>query len=191
MIRFLSSKLADFLCEKQVISDEDKEICEYGYELIISFIIGVGLVLLLGIIFGRAVETAVFIIVFMVTRQYCGGYHANSYVKCISAFFTVYCIVNFLTLLISSVYEIPVWALIIISSEAVIFELSPIENINKPMSEQEKKSNRIKSIIISLAVSLISLVLFSIFKEISLLIALTLLSTAVLMIIEKNKKEVN
>lgn len=191
MIRFLSSKLADFLWKKQVISDEDREICVYGYELIISSLFGVGLVLALGAVIDKMVDTVIFIVVFMLTRQYCGGYHANSYVKCITVFSAVYCIVIALTTLMSATFGVVVWVMTIAAAESVIIELSPMENENKPMSDHEKKKNRIISVIISLAVSAISAGILAVSKEISLLIALTLLSTAVLMIIEKNKKEVN
>ena len=40
MISFLSQKLADFLCKKNIISCEEKEIYTYGYEIIITTIIG-------------------------------------------------------------------------------------------------------------------------------------------------------
>lgn len=191
MIRFLSSRIADFLWKKQIISDDDLEICIYGYELIISSLIGAGLVFILGAILRRLIDTVIFIAVFVSTRQYCGGYHANSYFKCIMTFSGVYCVVIALTTIMLNVYGLKVWLLIVIAAGSVIIELSPMENENKPMTDHEKRVNRTKSIVISLVLSAISAVIIMVSKEKSLLIALTLLSTAMLMIIENNKKEVN
>ena len=93
MISFLSSKLADLLIKNEIVSSEDREIYIYGFEIIISSFFGASSVLFLGIILRSVIESLVFLIIFIVIRQCCGGYHANSYIKCIISFVLVFVLV--------------------------------------------------------------------------------------------------
>ena len=52
MIHSVALVIADFLFSKDVITEEEKEVCAYGMELIISGIISVALVIIIGLITG-------------------------------------------------------------------------------------------------------------------------------------------
>ena len=51
MISFLSKGMALFLLKNKVIDDETCEVCQYGFEIIVSTIIGFVLVMLIGLFF--------------------------------------------------------------------------------------------------------------------------------------------
>ena len=53
MIHSVALVIADFFVSKDVITEEEKEVCAYGIELIISGIISVALVLIIGWITGN------------------------------------------------------------------------------------------------------------------------------------------
>ena len=53
MIHSVALVIADFLFSKDAITEEEKEVCAYGMELIISGIISVALVLIIGLITGN------------------------------------------------------------------------------------------------------------------------------------------
>ena len=53
MIHSVALIIADFLFSKDAITEEEKEVCAYGMELIISGIISVALVLIIGLITGN------------------------------------------------------------------------------------------------------------------------------------------
>ena len=50
MIHSVALVIADFFVSKDVITEEEKEVCAYGMELIISGIISIALVLIIGLI---------------------------------------------------------------------------------------------------------------------------------------------
>ena len=50
MIHLIALVIADFFVSKDVITEEEKEVCAYGMELIISGIISIALVLMIGLI---------------------------------------------------------------------------------------------------------------------------------------------
>ena len=52
MIHSVALVIADFLFSKDAITEEEKEVCAYGMELIVSGIISVVLVLIIGLITG-------------------------------------------------------------------------------------------------------------------------------------------
>lgn len=82
MIAKLSHIIADFFVQKKVVSEEQREIYEYGFELSISSIIGILIILTIGLISRRFWESIVFYIVFCFTRLFTGGYHAPNHIFC-------------------------------------------------------------------------------------------------------------
>lgn len=50
MIHSVALIIADFFVSKDVITEEEKKVCAYGMELIISGIISIALVLIIGLI---------------------------------------------------------------------------------------------------------------------------------------------
>ena len=50
MIHSIALVIADFFVSKDVITEEEEEVCAYGMELIISGIISIALVLIIGLI---------------------------------------------------------------------------------------------------------------------------------------------
>ena len=82
MIHSVALVIADFLFSKDVITEEEKEVCAYGMELIISGIISVALVIIIGLITGSIWYAVVYNIMMIVIRLYTGGYHADTHVGC-------------------------------------------------------------------------------------------------------------
>ena len=70
--------IADFLFSKDAITEEEKEVCAYGMELIISGIISVALVLI--IVDNRQYMVCSYMycnMMMILIRTYTGGYHAR------------------------------------------------------------------------------------------------------------------
>ena len=77
----VAEKVADSLYRKDYISEEEKEIYSYGYEILIDNIGKTFLLLMVGAIIHQFVATLVFVVVFTTLRSYCGGYHASKTVS--------------------------------------------------------------------------------------------------------------
>ena len=68
----LSNKITDFLYKKEVISQEQKEVYIYGFTVLFLNILDILIILALGILIERYLDTIVFLMVFGITRQYTG-----------------------------------------------------------------------------------------------------------------------
>ena len=127
MIKSLSDKITSFLVCNNSIDNEESEVCSYGLEVLISSLINLVIILLIGAILGKLMQTVVFVACYCSIRQFSGGYHASSHGKCIFTF---------------SIHLKPVVLLIGILSWISIFILVPVEHINNPLSDLEKIKNR-------------------------------------------------
>lgn len=148
MIQFVSKKITDYLISKQVINSEDNytvELYKYGAEITVSTILNLLIVLLLSLILGCMAEGIMFLVIFVFVRQYTGGYHADTYLKC-----NITLGVSYFALI--SVYKyvinyIPIWLQAVCLIIEIVFVLiyCPIENENKPITS-EKQYNKCKYI---------------------------------------------
>ena len=92
MIHSVALIIADFLFSKDAITEEEKEVCAYGMELIISGIISVALVLIIGLITGNIWYAVIYNMMMILIRTYTGGYHANTHAGCNVCYCGVYLI---------------------------------------------------------------------------------------------------
>ena len=189
MLGYLSNHLVDFLLHKGTVREEDREIYVYGYQIIISSMFGIILVLILGVLLKCLPESLTFLVVFIITRQYCGGYHARTFLKCCLLFVFAYLAILLLMELIMNrivIYQIICLLLIYIIT---IFKYAPVENENKRLSGKTKALNRKKSIALSLFWSLIAIGLYSWSHVLSLMIVLTLILITIFILVVEFRKE--
>lgn len=189
MISFLCNRLADFLCTKGIVSEDEKEIYIYGYEMIITTILGAVLVFAIALLTGRFAEALCFFIVFVITRQFCGGYHSQTRIMCSVTFLMCYVSVLFFNSILEPVYTWFIHLIILVPYFAVILGYSPIVNENKPLTDEEIIINRKRSIIVSVGWLALSTMLLIFMPILSSAIDLTLLVIAVLMTIEIVKRK--
>lgn len=189
MITFLGKSISLFLCRKNIIVKEETDIYQYGFEAILSTILGFIITLLIGLAFNMVLLSVIYYGIFVSVRQLTGGYHANSYLKCNILFSLVTFFVLGMTKLIciSKMYSLLIHLLLLIIAAICIWRFAPVENPNKPLTSQQKDRNHKASMII-LSVSCILSSVFYAFKiDFAVLIALTLFSISMLIIIEKMK----
>lgn len=184
MISYMSEKLTNYLCGKDIISQEDKPVYKYGYEILMSTILGFIIVVAIGIVFNEILSAAIFYLTFVLTRQYCGGWHANSYLKCNIAFAGICTIVIILSKLLASRMEIAYILLVVALYIFTIWELSPMENPNRKFGSGEKKKFRKISRIGAVIIGLVDVGIYQRSPKISLTLALSLLSVTMLMALE-------
>ncbi|HHX11968.1 MAG TPA: hypothetical protein GX731_04040, partial [Clostridiales bacterium] len=93
MLYVLSTRLVDILLNNKIIKEKERDIYAYGFQIIISSMIGILIVGAIGLIFIRFIESVLFLVVFISIREYTGGYHAKTFLSCsvifISMFFTL------------------------------------------------------------------------------------------------------
>ena len=183
MISFLSNFIALFLYKKKIIDEERLPVCQYGFEIIVSTIIGFLLVLTSGFILGEITEAILFYCLFVGVRFFTGGYHADTHFKC-KMTLLIYC----LSVLIASKYlidSITLQCVLLLIYLITVFLFSPIEHINAPLTTDEKTRNRTISIIMAITLTILSLLGYNYFPQISFVLSLTLFVIAILIIIPK------
>lgn len=145
MIVEIAEKIANEFVENKVIDEEEKDVYKYGTELMVSQFIGIGIVFLLGTIFGLMWETITFIICFVMIRVYAGGFHASSYRNCLISFGVSYIGILLLGEWINK-NQLSNWVMLcLIFAGIIIFILAPIEDKNKPLDGLEYQRCRVKA----------------------------------------------
>lgn len=187
IITFLSKTISHFLHKNNIIKEEELELYKYGFEIIISTILGFMITLLIGLIFQIILLSILYYVIFVVLRQLTGGYHADSYLKCNLVFSGVSFWVLGMTKLcyFSNLYSMTFHMLIFTVNILSICKFAPIENPHKPMTKDELNANHRLAIVLTLSLMVASWILFYFRLEISILIALTLFSISVLILIAK------
>lgn len=142
MIKLLSDKITYFLEDSKLIESEDNEVCSYGLEVLISSLINLILVLALGIILNKFLQTLVFVSCYCYIRQFSGGYHASSHGKCILTFLCMYLITILIAGNINDIHLKAVIISISILNWISIYLLAPAEHANNPLNSYELVKNQ-------------------------------------------------
>lgn len=187
MISKIIAKLVEYLYRKNIIDEDKKEIYQYGYEVLISGLIGFAIVMILGAIMKCFMESILFLAVFVPIRQLTGGYHADSYLKCNIVFTVLFLIVILATeAMLTTILFVYIFILAGVFVLAV-YEFAPMENPNKPLDEGQKLLNRKIALAVSAIISVTSIIVYFMNKRVAILIAMTLFGIAFLMFLEKYK----
>ena len=179
-------RLANRLLTKGIISEDYFDIYVYGFELLISSILSTSIILLIGIILGKILQTIAFLITFSLLRSFTGGYHANSYWFCSVVTLSIFGS----ALLFSELVNINLFAYMILAviGFTLLLIFAPIENPNKNLTLIQKRKFKIISLIVFVVLVLIGIFLRSVVDQVSNVIFWVLLADILLLFI-KNRKE--
>lgn len=162
MERILNSFL-----QKQIaygnLKEEDIEIYYFGLKQSLMFLLHLMTTILVGVIMGEWLEAVVIMLVFIPLRSNAGGYHTRHHSSC-------YIFSTLLTLFMLLGVKVLGWSaismlLISIICGFVIWNLSPMEDANKPLCELECKVYRKRTRMILLGEIFLMLVLSQIMES--------------------------
>lgn len=142
MINELSNTITLRLQKNGIIQDKF-EIYKYGFELLISSLIGISLILIIGLLSNTFSDSLIFLICFILLRQCIGGYHSKTYLSCNLSFITVYLRFIYYRNYIMFSYEGLIKSVII--SLVITFLLAPMEDKNKKINNEKKSFHKITS----------------------------------------------
>ena len=133
MIQQLAWSVTNLFIRKEEIPAEDGEIYAFGFECMLSTAIQMVLLFIVGILFGRLVEIALYTACFTAIKRHIGGWHADSHFTCISGY-TVIALGA-----VSLCRVLPEWASIffVIIALALVLALAPIPHMNNPKTKTE------------------------------------------------------
>ena len=186
----LTNIITNYYVRKNLIPKDKVEIYAYGFKLIIADVINYTIIITLGIIFNKVLESICFLISLCGLRQFCGGFHAKTFCVCrMSMIITYICVMYLTSVVIHTGYNLITVLTIDILSVSFISVFAPIVNYNKPLSSIQKRSNKIHSIIASILLSAVSIILIIADIKIGVTISITLLAVIILMIIGMAKQK--
>ncbi|CEK36649.1 accessory gene regulator [[Clostridium] sordellii] len=191
MFKEISMKTTKLLIENNIIDQEDKNIYEYGFETLIYFTVNILIALIIGLIFGKLLNTIVFLICYCTIRQFSGGYHANSYGKCTLTFVFIYLVTIFISHNLNILKFKYILILISIINSFIIWNIAPLEHRNNPLSSNDKVHYKKISTKISILISIIN-ILSLLFNILQVYIVFSIYATfwiSVLLIIGFYKRE--
>lgn len=194
MVERISNKIIDYQIEKGIISKNDINIYRYGYILLFEVMINILISLGIGIILGKVTEILFFLACFIILRSFCGGYHANSILKCVFLSNLVMTISILSNILLSKyTMPIPLFFILEISFSIIICVLSPVDNKNKRLSNNEKSFYKKCTIIVSVAENSIGIILMLFNKQeyAYLVLFVFLIQMVSLMIVKGQNKLIN
>lgn len=189
MISNLSKKVVKKLIDSGNITSSERELYEYGIFILMSNTLYIVVTAILGLVFGLFYQSLLFFIVFMVIRQYAGGYHASTELRC--EIFTTLCILASIIImrLISGNLSFVVVLGLTAFLSILIFVFAPIDTDEKTLDEVELKifCKRTKLILIIIVAVIIVSFYFEI-KVICIPCCMSLILEGVLLIAGKVKK---
>ena len=177
----ISGKIVNRLLEKEAVRREDYEIYLFGINQLLTIILDLLTAVMIGIVFGKVVQTIILVTAFMILRSHAGGYHASTPFRCY--------VLTAMTIIISlSAMNYIECNLLILTglwtvSGIVILMLAPVDTENKPMDDMEYIYYRKKTIGVwgleSIAALLCAVIQFGIGTE-GIVLAQTVLSVALI-----------
>ncbi|MFV0393971.1 MAG: accessory gene regulator ArgB-like protein [Coprobacillaceae bacterium] len=181
MVTYLSTTITDFLISNDIIDQSQYKIYHYGVLTLLVNLISVIEILVLGLITNTLYIAIIYMISFVILRSFAGGFHFKHYIPCNVTYGCIYLLCSYSYLHISN-NEV-ILNVICLLSLLVIYVMSPVVHINKPLDEHKKKRNRIITIIISIVLFGLSFagMSFGIMKYV-------LISTALLQLITRREK---
>ena len=136
MFEVLSERVTGWLLANEAIPREDKEIYRYGIQQGMIALVNLGTTMIIGMVFGRLLESILFMAAYMPLRSFAGGYHAKTAVRCY--FFSIAMMSAVLWVMRCVTYVTLVCGFLTVVSGSIIWFLVPVEDRNKPLDDVEK-----------------------------------------------------
>ena len=157
MIEKLVTRFVDFQAGIGTIKEDDVNVYQYGYTLMVEVILNMALSLILGVLLGQIKKVIFFLCMFIPLRSFCGGYHANKIWKCVilSNFIIIVPIFAVEKLIL---YKTPQCLLMMLCG-IVITLFAPSESFGKKLSMHEKKVYKFGALIFFFVESIIGFIL--------------------------------
>jgi accessory gene regulator B len=152
-MKSITSVITDILVESGTVSQEERSLYYYCVEGLVEICGNVLLTLLLGLLLGKAAETAIFLLVIVPLRSTAGGYHAESGKACFVLSLAIYLLTIWVADILSALLTPSFSLWIFTACAATILILAPVDCKNKRLSAQDKKWNRKNCRILMLATS--------------------------------------
>lgn len=149
MFRHIAEDIAFLLIRSKAVNIEERDVYVFGLEVLLLNSINVLMALIISLITNTMWHFAAFVLIFAPLRIFSGGYHAKRSETC----FVISTLVYIASVLIVKLYprlyaSTAVTAVLFAASILITVILAPVVNKNNPLSEHERKRNRLISVVL-------------------------------------------
>lgn len=127
--------VTNYLIERDIIDAKMASVYQYGLQIGMEVCLNTGISIFIAVFYHMEWETITFFIVFILLRLYAGGVHLNTYISCllcsIISLWGLLMIVKYLR--INSLLSLGIMFISLIFVKL----LSPVQDINRPLSLEE------------------------------------------------------
>lgn len=140
--------IVDRLCRTGHIDNREKAVYKVGFDVIMGTFVNGAVILTAGILLKDAAGAFLFLICFCTTRNYCGGYHAKTRLKCLLTMLSAFCCVSVMS---GVLLQVPgVWRLgygaVSAALGGLLFAFVPVADITKRYNVDDVTRNRKKAL---------------------------------------------
>lgn len=173
MIKKLAKQVVDWQTEKHFLSDGERGLYQYAYEVLFNQIINILIAILIAVLFRAPMPVFVFLISYIPLRSYCGGQHAKTNEGCTVVSAILLCLICMIYKALPENVNIVMQPVSYIVSGLLIFRYAPVEDANKPLVDKEVVRYRKIGRCVWLVESLIGMFLLLIQSPVGVVIALS------------------
>ncbi len=167
MLEKLAKSAARFFVAQNIVKSEYQEIYAYGMEILLSTMVNGIIVLIISILSDTVLPSLIFFTAFIVMRSSAGGYHAKTHIGCMLILIAVHLSFIFLIRFIT-IDAIPLFSYLAVAYSCIsVYLFAPVEHPNKPLSNNDKKKLRMKSLIFVLIIS-VTVVIMILFQHLEI-----------------------
>lgn len=137
--RNFAEKISKEMVDKGIVPKEDAELYQYGIENGITVAGNLLASVLFGILTERLGVVLFFLLFYSTLRSYSGGVHCKSKLGCFILSLLILFVPVFSYEWVMEVIMFPILIALGVIAIVVILILSPVESINKPLEDEERK----------------------------------------------------
>ncbi len=161
MIEQLAQKIYVYMSRHTKFDADLADVYKYGIEITISSVLNILLVMAISLILKSPLSGISHLCCLFLLRSFCGGYHADSYLKC-NSLMVIFFVISYIggrLLVYFSLTDFQLTSAVLMLAFLPIYAFAPVKNKHKFLTERKAKKCRILSIIIYIVLSLLGLYL--------------------------------
>jgi accessory gene regulator B len=147
VIQAIAEEISLRLVANKIIAIEKRKYYTYGVELVLDDLIIFLTISIIGALTGKIIISLIYAVTYCPIRNYVGGYHCKTHMKC---YFTT--LFLYIAMLLFNYYllnsRLIVSSILIAIAIPAIFIFSPVDYGTDPISDDDRKKYRVKSILL-------------------------------------------
>lgn len=188
MIARISKRISSNLLKSNAINQDELNVYAYGIHLLVLSIIDWSITFLLMLLMGEIYLSIAYLVVFFALRIHCGGYHAESHIRCIMISNIVYVI----SVLTSANMPCRNFQILFLIGELInlwlLYFFSPVEHPNKQITPSELKRHKKLGKIINVVATMFAIgFMLRDMKQYACVILMAQLSVSIAVVLQRIK----